>query len=296
MKRLIATTAALISLTAATPALAQFPFPPGFPSACPTPGLRTSARISQPVQRQVLSPRHDCDVARLTNLVGEMSLVCTHLHSDAHQLSTGYHNSAGIKLYIRRLDNLKQHMHQMLASAAATGTYSYHTETILRQDVTSVRSLLERFYALVNNQAINGVCPQDQALLDHMEQVILHEAFPLLVRIEVELYGQAQGEACPIALSQTLTQVHPHGHVQTSVYSSSYAPYGRGPAGHLSGHSQRVEIQSRSSFRPPVPPAPIPPLAAQILSRQAGGPPVPGGFRGRPTGPTIRLGNLRISF
>ncbi|HBE70251.1 MAG TPA: hypothetical protein DDW52_19045 [Planctomycetaceae bacterium] len=244
----------------------------------------------------MLSPRHECDVARLTNLVGEMSLVCTHLHSDAHQLSAGYHNSAGIKLYIRRLDNLKQHMHQMLASAAATGSYSYHTETILRQDITSVRSLLERFYGLVNNQAVTGVCPQDQALLDHMEQVILHEAFPLLVRIEVELYGQAQGEACPVALSQTLTQVHPHGHVQTNIYSSGYAPYGRAPRGQLSGHTQRVEIHSRSSFRPPVPPAPIPPLAAQILSRQAGAPAVPGNFRGRPAGPTIRLGNLRISF
>ncbi len=278
MKHFIAMTVALLSISAVSTAQAQFPFNAGFSSSHGVHGHSHTA------YRQEVSPRHQCDVARLTNMVGELEAVCTHLHEDVHQLSQDYGNSAALEAYISRLDRLKEHTHEMLIQAASTGTYSSHTERFLKRDISDVRSLLEKFYSLVTGQACVGARDHDLHLLDHMEQVILHEAYPLLVRIEVELYGRAQGDSCPLAFSR--------GHAASHTVSRHTSRYGSSPFA-----QPNYRVETRTTYRPATPPAPpIPPFAARMLS-QSGFPMPPGVSRSRThASPSIRLGNLRISF
>ncbi|GAB5403014.1 MAG: hypothetical protein Aurels2KO_12450 [Aureliella sp.] len=276
MKHFIALTVALLSTSAVSTARAQFPFSSGFSSS--------HGAHSHSAFRHEASPRHQCDVARLTNMVGELGVVCTHLHDDVHHLSQDYSNSAALEAYVSRLDRLKRHTHDMLVQAASSGTYSTHTERFLKRDISDVRSLLEQFYSLVTGQACAGARGHDLRLLEHMEQVILHEAFPLLVRIEVELFGRAQGGSCPVAFSR--------GHSANHSAVRHTSRYGHNPF-----TQPEYRVESRTTYRPATPPVPpIPPFAARMLS-QSGFPMPPGVSRSRVQGsPSIRLGNLRISF
>ena len=139
MKHFIAMTVALLSIPAVNTARAQFPFNSGFSSSH---SIHSHGIQGHSAYRHEAAPRHQCDVARLTNMVGELGVVCSHLHEDAHQLSQDYANSAALEAYISRLDRLKQHTHEMLIQAASTGTYSSHTERFLQRDMSDVRSLL----------------------------------------------------------------------------------------------------------------------------------------------------------
>lgn len=276
MKPFIAMTVAVLTLSATNTVTAQFPFSSGYSSShrVHSRNVHSHGFHSQPA-------RHQCDVARLSNMIGELEEVCTHLHEDTHQLSQDYANSAALEAYVSRLERLKQHTHQMVLEAASSGAYSSHTEQFVKRDMADVRSLLEQFYGLVSGQACIGARDHDLHLLEHMQEVIVHEAFPLLVRIEVELYGRAQGRSCPIALAHA-----GHHGASSNLYSSSRYGYGQ--------PESRVHVETRTTYRP-TPPA-IPAFAARMMS-QRGIPLPPGISRSRATSHTgIRVGNLRISF
>ncbi len=272
MKKLIALTAA-VTLTCglAANSQAQIHISSGFPSH-----YGHQSRFGHDAydfhNRNV---RHQCDAARLTAAVADLGEVCQHLHADAHELSPGYANSAAIEAYISQLDRLKQHMHQTLSQVTATNSYTSSVDRHIKSDTSEVRLVLTQFYGVVAGQAAIGACAEDMHLLEHMEEIILHEAFPLLGRLESELYGRAQGTLCP------------------TVYSSRYGGYGTVPNAH-------VHIEQRTSYRPaaapPVPP--VPPFVSRMLS-QGGHPAFPpnrssGYSRSNSTG--LQIGNLRIQF
>jgi hypothetical protein len=249
--------------------------------------------------------RHRCDSARLREYVAELGIVCQHLNSDAQQLSNRYANSAIIKSNIQQLEHLKVHMHQLLTRVTNANSYTHSVDVHIKNDTAEVRELLSSFYGAVSGQALVGACARDQALLEHMEVVILHEAFPLLGQLETELYGAPQGELCPSELGlHSATRVH---HAGAAIGPGAYAPTAIAPRGH-------VHVEQRTTYRPvvaspavsapamPVPPGPVPPFVARMMQR-AGYPtaaPVATQIHThtqiheQPT--TVRLGRFRIQF
>lgn len=213
--------------------------------------------------------RHSPDMVCLTNLVGEMGEVCRHLHEDAHNLSQDYRNSEAIEVFIHRLDRLKIHMHELLTDAARRGLYSSSLDRHIKQDVAEVQQLLSEFYRHIQDQAFEGVRPCDHKLLVHMEEIVVHEAFPLLCRIETQLYGRQISSGLPT-----------RSHERTSHYQPQvrYEPQ---PQRHLDHHQ---------TLRPATPP--VPPVLSRLIEsgRFPGG---PGSIPGRPV---VRFGPLRIQF
>lgn len=253
MKHLIAMTAAVTLIaTSATLAQAQFHISSGY---------------SSHFGHHSHSYTHS-NVHRLSSLVGQLEEVCSHLHGDAHSLSQDYANSAAIERYISELEQLKVHMHEMLEEAAAHHAYSASVERHIKHDTTEVRNLLNVFYSLIEGQAYMGARPADQALLDHMQEIVLHEAYPLLGRVETELYGRPRGDLCPLGYTAARPTISHHGH-------------------------GGVQLETRTNYRPSVPP--VPPFAARIMSQQ--GHPIPAASRqyGRSQG-SIQIGRLRIRF
>ncbi|MCA9126680.1 MAG: hypothetical protein KDB22_06335 [Planctomycetales bacterium] len=210
--------------------------------------------------------RHGPDLARLTALVGELEEVCRHLHEDAHGLSQDYRNSQAIETYVDRLDRLKVHMHEMLTDASRLGTYTSSLDQHIKHDTIESQGLLNDLYGLITGQTFEGARAQDHSMLLHMQEVILHEAYPLLSRVEVELYGHAVSRGGPASFSSS------------SPYSQS----------------------SRTVLRPTFPIAPVAPVAPPVIiqNRWSHGQHHSGhsdGYR-RSSGGSVRIGSLRIQF
>ena len=134
---------------------------------------------------------HVPNVAQLDAYSDQLAKVARHLHEDAHQLSQDYEHSAGIEHYVDSVDRLQQHMHEILHQTAASGYQSSTVIAHVKSDVRQVKSLLVRLYGELDHQGVDGARTQDFHLIAHMKQMIQAEAFPLIRKTEVELYGYA---------------------------------------------------------------------------------------------------------
>lgn len=132
---------------------------------------------------------HRPNVAVLDQLTDRLAIVARHLDEDACKLSQDYRNSHRVKHYVTRLARLQHHMHDLLHDASRRCHQSQALVNHLKGDVRESKVLLERLDRELEYQGFDGVRPCDARLLVHMREVILREAFPLITRLENELYG-----------------------------------------------------------------------------------------------------------
>ena len=115
--------------------------------------------------------------------------IIEHLHRDAHSLSHGYEHSRGIESFVTRLERLQKHMHGILHQASHHGGISPGTVRHLQRDVGDSRELALRLDGELGHQAVDGALSRDFQTIAHMRELIAHQLFPILRRMEGELSG-----------------------------------------------------------------------------------------------------------
>lgn len=139
-----------------------------------------------------VSPVHHVSVAELDRHADQLAEVARHLHDDAHQLSQDYEHSHSIEITVTKLEQLQEHMHQILHTAANSRYASSGLIEHVAKDMNSVRSLLLTLHRELLHQGADGARHHDYVTIHHMRQVITGEALPLLQRMELSLYGASQ--------------------------------------------------------------------------------------------------------
>ncbi|QDV21890.1 hypothetical protein [Aureliella helgolandensis] len=147
------------------------------------------------------------NAARLAAYVGQLEEVCKHLHDDTHDLSQDYRHSQAIESHIDQLESLKVHMHEILTQAVERGHYSSQVDRHIKEDLLEAKSLFSAYHRLLQGQLRSGARSVDYHTLKHMQEVLLHEAFPLVSQIESELYGRRQYSGYPLEFRGT-SSVH----------------------------------------------------------------------------------------
>lgn len=136
---------------------------------------------------------HSPDVVQLDTYADQLAKVVRHLHEDAHKLSQDYEHSESIEYYVDQVDRLQQHMHEILHQAAQSGQQSWSLVDHVKSDIRQVSRLLSRLYGELQHQGYDGARTEDFYAMNHMRQVLVSEAFPLVRQTEIELYGYALG-------------------------------------------------------------------------------------------------------
>lgn len=139
-----------------------------------------------------VSPVHQVSIAELDRHADQLAEVARHLHDDAHQLSQDYEHSHSIALTVTKLEQLQEHMHQILHGAANSRYASSGLIGHVAEDMNGVRSLLLTLQRELQHQGADGARQRDYVAIHHMRQVITGEALPLLQRMELSLYGASQ--------------------------------------------------------------------------------------------------------
>ena len=132
------------------------------------------------------------DVARLDHYADQLAKITRHLHADAHQLSQDYEHSDAVEHYVDNVERLQQHLHEVLHDSADSGHQSLGLAQHIKSDVRQVKSLLERLYGELQHQGFDGARSGDFQAMRHMRQIISRDAFPLVRKMERELYGYPQ--------------------------------------------------------------------------------------------------------
>lgn len=127
------------------------------------------------------------DLGLLDSCADQLQLVAVHLHDDAHALSRGYRHWAAIKHYVSNIERLQTHMHDVLHQAASNQLSHGVCLARVRSDVRLVSIWAKRLDRKLSHQGLDGACPADLQLIQHMRFVIATEMNPLLALLDQEL-------------------------------------------------------------------------------------------------------------
>jgi hypothetical protein len=156
--------------------------------------LVTPLATGRSASAQYIVPHHPAAIDRVTlvqldRLADQLADIAAHLHEDSHQLSPHYFHSAAIEAYVVELEELQRHLHLVLHQAVNSNSQSRWLITHVRSDLSQTRQLLNRLYAELHHQGLDGACPEDLRLIAHMRRIITRQAFPLMETMEAELSG-----------------------------------------------------------------------------------------------------------
>ena len=132
---------------------------------------------------------HVPDLHVLDRASNTLTQLVSHLHDDAHGLSTDYYHATEIERTVTQLEELKAHMHELIHQASRHGRYSSSLDRHLKDDFRKVKHLLQRLASELEHQSFDGVCRADFQRIQHMREIIAWEAVPWLRLMERELYG-----------------------------------------------------------------------------------------------------------
>ena len=132
---------------------------------------------------------HTPNVHLLDQQADQLAEVVKHLHDDAHQLMQNYEHSREIESFVSQLEDLTEHIHELLHGASNRGYLSASLEHHLGDDVRKARSLIRALDSNLHHQGFDGALTRDYHHMTHMRTVIASEATPLLRSLDMNLFG-----------------------------------------------------------------------------------------------------------
>lgn len=130
---------------------------------------------------------HPPNVVHLDQWADQLAKAAKHLHEDAHELGQDYEHSQGIEASVDRLDHLNEHMHNILHVAADRHYLTQSEIQHIAKDLRDVRKLAIDLDRDLEHQRHDGARTHDFHSLNHMRQILSHEVFPLVRKMEYEL-------------------------------------------------------------------------------------------------------------